>query len=202
MVMLLSEEANTQGAMDVGLLPGYYPGYRKIDADMSEYMQELWTAQPTAKPGLSGWDMIKSAGEDISALWIMGRDLVRDLLYGNEIASALGKLDFLVVQDYFLTKTAQMADVVLPSCTFAETKGTFTNTDRRIQRINPAIRRLKDSNSDTDIILKAALHSGDNSFNFGRIEAIFEEISRVVPQYEGITYDSVGPMGRQWEVRI
>lgn len=202
-VMLLSEGANTQGAMDVGLLPGHYPGYRKIDEESRREMAGLWGTEPPAEPGLSGWDMINAAARgELSALWIMGRDPAADLIYGEEVTEALKRLDVLIVQDYFLTKTAQIAHVVLPSSTFAETKGTFTNTERRIQRINPAIRRLQDSSPDTDIILRAAFLSGSTDFNFGRIENVFEEIARVVPMYSGITYDSLGPNGHQWEARI
>ncbi|MBI2844268.1 MAG: NADH-quinone oxidoreductase subunit NuoG [Armatimonadetes bacterium] len=200
-VMLLVDGANTQGGMDVGLLPGYYPGYRKIDESSCSEIAELWGAEPPPEPGLTGWDVVREARNGgVLALWVMGQDPARDLVRAKEIAEALGKLDFLVVQDYFLTETARMANVVLPSCTFAETKGTFTNTERRVQRINQAIYPMSDSDSDTDIILKAAFTAGAQ-FEYGRIESIFEEIARVVPQYGGLTFDSIGPFGRQWEVR-
>lgn len=199
--MLLTREGNAQGAMDAGLLPGYYPGYRKIAPDTRAEMEDFWGAKPPGERGLSGWDIITKSGNDISALWIMGLDPLRHPIYGDETTQALGKLDSLIVQDYFLTDTARMAHVVLPSCTFAETKGTFTNTERRIQRMNSAIRRIGDCLPDTDIILKAAFLAGAAGFDFGRVESIYEELSHVVPGYNGITYDSLGPFGRQWEVR-
>jgi NADH-quinone oxidoreductase chain G len=199
--MLLSEGANTQGAMDVGLLPGHYPGYRVIDDAGQREISELWSIEPPVEPGLSGWEMLDKTGSDISALWIMGQDPASNLLHNEKFKNSLKKLDILILQDYFLTETAKLAHVVLPSCTFAETKGTFTNTERRIQRINPAIRRIKDSNPDTEIIQKAAFLAGAKGFDYTRIEEIFEEITRVVPAYSAISYDSLGPWGRQWEVR-
>lgn len=199
--MLLTREGNAQGAMDVGLLPGYYPGYRKIAPDTSAEMEGLWGIKPPGKPGLSGREIIRKSGNDVSALWIMGLNPLRHPIYGDEAAQTLKELDTLVVQDYFLTNTAKLAHVVLPSCTFAETKGTFTNTERRIQRINPAIRRIGDSLPDTEIILKAALLAGaGQGFNLGRIEDIYDEITNLARGYKDITCDSLGSFGRQWEV--
>ncbi|HOM72540.1 MAG TPA: molybdopterin-dependent oxidoreductase, partial [Armatimonadota bacterium] len=109
--------------------------------------------------------------------------------------AALQKLDMLVVQDHILTETARYAHVVLPSSTFAETEGTFTNTERRIQRINPAIRRVGNSKADTDIIIEAASLAGAD-FNYSKVEEILTEISNTVPQYQGVTFDAIGPFGR------
>ncbi|MEN6372247.1 MAG: NADH-quinone oxidoreductase subunit NuoG [Armatimonadota bacterium] len=199
--MLLTRDGNAQGAMDVGLLPGYYPGYRKISPETRVEMEGLWASKLSSERGLSGWKMLEKAGDDIFALWIMGLDPVGHLVYGDNAKELLSRLNALIVQDYFLTETAKMADVVLPSSTFAETKGTLTNTERRIQRISPAIRPIGDSLPDTDIIQKAAFLAGASGFDFGRIENIYDEISQVVPGYNGISYDSLGPLGRQWEVR-
>ncbi len=203
-VVLLTEGANAQGAMDVGLLPGYYPGYHGIDQTSAEMLKDVWGRAPSHTPGLSGSEIIKAAGlGEIKSLWVMGQDPAAHLLLGDEVKSALGRLDTLVVQDSFLTETAKMASVVLPSCTFAETKGTLTNTERRVQRISPAIERVGDCKADTDILMMAAFLSGTQAnFEFGRIEKIFEEITRVVPAYSGMTFDLVGPKGRQWEVRV
>jgi len=176
-VMLLVQGANTFGAMDVGLLPGYLPGYKPADK------------------GLTGWEMLEKAGSDISALWIMGQNPARDLLHSEAFTAALQKLDMLVVQDHILTETARYAHVVLPSSTFAETEGTFTNTERRIQRINPAIRRVGNSKADTDIIIEAASLAGAD-FNYSKVEEILTEISNTVPQYQGVTFDAIGPFGR------
>jgi NADH-quinone oxidoreductase chain G len=200
-VMLLTEGANTQGAMDVGLLPGHYPGYRKIDAASTRDMSAFWGAQIPSEPGLTGRDMITAAGQgDIEALWLMGQDPAKHLLYGDEVGESFIRLNTLVVQDFFLTETAKMAHVVLPSCTFAETRGTFTNTERRVQRINKAIEVVSDSEPDTNIIMKAATFAGSN-LGYGRTEDIFREIAAVVPGYHGMAFDSIGPKGRQWEVR-
>jgi len=199
-VLLLIEGGNGMGAMDVGLLPGHYPGYRKIGRDSQHEMAELWGAAPPSAPGLSGWDIIKAAQEgEIKAMWVMGQDPAADPLLGQEAAQALSRLDTLVVQDHFLTATAEMAQVVLPSSTFAETRGTFTSTERRVQNINPAILRVGDSEPDTDIILKAAFLAGATGFEYGRVETIFDEIARVVPAYQGMTYDLIGTHGRRLE---
>ncbi|MEN6520432.1 MAG: NADH-quinone oxidoreductase subunit NuoG [Armatimonadota bacterium] len=199
--MLLTRDGNSQGAMDVGLLPGYYPGYRKISPDTRAEMEGFWGGELSSERGFSGREIIAKTGSDIFALWIMGLDPVSHLVYDDDARESLGRLDALIVQDYFLTETAKMAHVVLPSSTFAETKGTFTNTERRIQRISPAIRPIGDSLPDTDIILKAAFLTGTSGFDFGRVENIYDEISQIMPGYNGISYDSLGPFGRQWEVR-
>ncbi len=199
--ILLMSDGNAQGSMDVGLLPGYFPGYLKIGESSSREMGALWGENPPVALGLSGWEMMSSTGAEIQALWIMGQDPAKDPLHGEMFAESLAKLSFLVVQDSFLTETAKMADVVLPSSTFAETKGTFTNTERRVQRFSPAVRCVDGSKPDTEILFEAARLAGaERVSNFGSIEEIFGEITRVVPSYAGMTYEVLGPLGKQWKV--
>lgn len=186
-VLLLTDGGNAQGAMDFGLLPGYGPGYQAITE---------------ASSALSGTKIIDGARDgSIKALWIMGQDPAADLLNGDNIVSSLAKLNTLVVQDHTLTRTAEMAHVVLPSCTLAEDHGTLTNTERRVQRIMPAIQRVGDSKPDTEIIMLAAFIAGLQGFDFGRIESIFQQMTEEVPFYRDMTYDLLGPKGLQWEAK-
>ncbi|MDO8684261.1 MAG: NADH-quinone oxidoreductase subunit NuoG [Armatimonadota bacterium] len=179
-------DTNAQGAMDVGLLPGYHPGYRRIGDEMSA-------------PPMSGDQMLAAAKEDkLQALYIMGQDPAADPVRGEEIAQVLGKIPFLVVADTFLTKTASLAHVVLPSCTFAEKEGTFTNTERRVQRINPAMRIRKSSRPDWEIISQIG-HWAGTPLDYNGTMDIFNEMTQVIPQYGGLSYDIIGEKGAQWE---
>ncbi len=145
--------------------------------------------------------MIRTAGDGrLKGLYVMGSDPAADILYGEEASEALSKLDFLLVQDYFLTPTAQMAYVVLPQLTFTETKGTFTNTERRVQRFNPAIRTVKDTWDGTEIISHLAFWLG-TEFSYASIEEIFKGLAAEVTEYSGLDYARLGDTGVQWEAK-
>jgi predicted molibdopterin-dependent oxidoreductase YjgC len=107
----------------------------------------------------------------------------------NHVREALGSLDLLVVQDIFLTETAKLAHVVLPACSFAEREGTFTNTDRRVQRTRKAIEPIGDSKSDWEIICELAQEMGSNGFAFSSPQEIMKEIASLTPSYAGISYE-------------
>jgi predicted molibdopterin-dependent oxidoreductase YjgC len=110
----------------------------------------------------------------------------------------LKALDFLVVQDIFLTETAQLADVVLPATTFAEKNGTFTNTERRIQKIRKAIEPIGESRPDWQIICDLAIKMGEDGFAFESAEEVFKELASLTPQYAGVTYERIDDIGLQW----
>ena len=143
-------EANSQGARDMGLLPDTLPGHQSVsDAAVRDRLGKLWGAPPPAEPGLSYAQMI---GGTLRALYVMGANPAADSL----TAEALGRLDFLVVQDLFLTETAQLADVVLPATSFAEAEGTYTNLERRVQRGPQGISPVGESRADWQILAALA----------------------------------------------
>jgi NADH-quinone oxidoreductase subunit G len=186
-VCAILPETNAQGAMDVGMLPGCYPGYRRTGDEL-----------PAGAPPMSGEQMLEAASKgNIQAMYIMGQDPAGDSERGPEAAEALKKVAFLVVADTFLTETAALAHVVLPSCTFAEKEGTFTNTERRVQRINPAMRIVGESRPDWAILSEIANRLGISE-SYKRAEDVFEEMARVIPQYADMDYSSIGSNGRQW----
>ncbi|PKO20872.1 MAG: hypothetical protein CVU38_17805, partial [Chloroflexi bacterium HGW-Chloroflexi-1] len=146
----VGREANEQGCRDVGLLPDTLPGHAAVgDAAVRERLGKLWGVQPPAAPGQSYARMV---GGGVKALFVMGENPAAQ----PALAEALRKLDFLVVQDLFLTETAQLADVVLPACSFAEADGTYTNLERRVQRGPQGIRAVGESRSDWAILAELA----------------------------------------------
>ncbi|MDO8586447.1 MAG: NADH-quinone oxidoreductase subunit NuoG [Armatimonadota bacterium] len=199
LVCAVFPDTNTQGAMDMGLLPGRYPGYRRIGDELAmQTIERTWLTQPASAPPMSGEQMLAAAAEGrMQAMYIMGLDPVSRPVGGEEIAEALSKVGFLVVADTFLTKTAELAHVVLPSCTFAEKDGTLTNTERRVQRIRPAMRIAGECRPDWVILSEIARRLG-MEWSYGKAEDVFEEIARVTPQYAWLDYESIGEKGLQW----
>ena len=143
-------EANSQGVRDMGALPDTLPGHLPVsDAAVRDRLGRLWGGQPPAEPGLS-YDKMIAGG--VRALFVMAANPAAD----SVTAQALAGLDFLVVQDLFLTETARLADVVLPAASFAEADGTYTNLERRVQRGPQAIRAAGESRADWDILAALA----------------------------------------------
>jgi predicted molibdopterin-dependent oxidoreductase YjgC len=133
--------------------------------------------------------MVELAGSgEIKAMYIMGENPLMADPDINHARECLSKLDFLVVQDIFLTETAELADVVLPAASFAEKDGTFTATDRRVQRVNKAIDPVGSSKPDWEIVNLVARHMGATGFDFSSPEEIMEELAALTPIYGGITY--------------
>lgn len=142
--------ANEQGVRDMGLLPDTLPGYAPVgDAAVRERLGKLWGVQPPAGPGQTRAQML---GGGVKGLFVMGDNPAAQPV----LAEALRQLDFLVVQDIFLTETAQLADVVLPACSFAEADGTYTNLERRVQRGPQGIRAVGESRPDWAILTALA----------------------------------------------
>ncbi len=146
----IGAEANSQGARDMGLLPDVLPGHLPVsDAAVRERLGKLWGVQPPAQAGQSYAAMVTGG---VKALYVMGANPAATAVG----AEALRKLDFLVTQDLFLTETAQLADVVLPACSFAEADGTYTNLERRVQRGPRGIRAAGESRADWAILAALA----------------------------------------------
>jgi predicted molibdopterin-dependent oxidoreductase YjgC len=134
----------------------------------------------------------------IKAIYVMGENPILSDADANHTEKALKNLEFLVVQDLFLTETARLADVVLPAVSFAEKDGTFTNTERRIQRVRQAIEPVGNSKPDWWIICQLARKMCDNDFDFEHPSEVMEEIARLTPSYGGVNYERLEECGLQW----
>ncbi|RYD02573.1 hypothetical protein N752_24915 [Desulforamulus aquiferis] len=195
----LRGQNNVQGACDMGGLPNVLPGYQQVqDEGNRKIFSGAWGAALSDKPGLTLGEMMDSALQGtLKAMYITGENPILSDADSNHVQKALEKLDFLVVQDMFLTDTAKLADVVLPAASFAEKEGTFTNTERRVQRVRKAIEPIAGAKPDWQIICALAAELG-YPMKYAGPKEIFEEITRLTPSYRGISYQRLEKEGIQW----
>jgi len=203
----LRGQNNVQGACDLAALPNVYPGYQKVaDEAARRKFQTAWATDLPPHVGLTVVEMINAAGEGkLKAIYVMGENPMISDPDVNHVEEALKKLDFLVVQDIFLTETARLADVVLPAASFAEKDGTFTNTERRVQRVRKVVDAPGEARVDWEILCDVAQrmgygHGGDKKqrASYGSAAEIQDEIASVSPIYGGITYDRLDKQPLQW----
>ncbi|MCG2777232.1 MAG: formate dehydrogenase subunit alpha, partial [Desulfobacterales bacterium] len=195
----LRGQNNVQGACDMGALPNVFPGYQRVnEQSVRSKFEKAWGKDLDGNPGLTLTEMFEAAHEGrIKAMYIVGENPMlseADLWHARR---ALAKLDLLVVQDLFLTETAQMADVVLPAASFAEKDGTFTNTERRVQRVRKATEPPGEAKLDWEIISEVAARLG-YPLAYGSSAEIMDEIAQVTPIYHGINFDRLNKKGLQW----
>ena len=185
----LRGQNNVQGACDLGALPNVYPGYQAVtDAAVKEKFEKAWDVKLDDKVGLTVVEIMhQAAAGKIKGLYIMGENPMVSDPDLNHVKQALEKLDFLVVQDIFLTETAQMADVVLPVASFAEKQGTFTNTERRVLWVEKAVPAPAEARIDWEVIRDVSTRMGFK-MDYRSLEDIVDEINKLVPQYAGITF--------------
>lgn len=195
----LRGQVNVQGACDMGALPNVFPGYQKVtDEKVIEKFEKAWNVKLPNKVGLTVIDMITGAENGtVKALYVMGENPMLSDPDLNHVKHALEQLDFLVVQDIFLTETARLADVVLPAAAYAEKDGLFTNTERRAQRIRKALNPPGQAKEDWIIIQEIANAMGSD-WNYQSAHDIQEELRQLTPSYGGITWERVGNIGLQW----
>lgn len=199
----LRGQNNVQGACDVGALPNYYTGYQRVaDEAARTKFENAWGVKLPLQPGLTVGEMLNAAHSGtVKALWIVGENVAMSDPDSQHVAAALQHLDFLIVQELFMTETALLADVVLPAASFAEKDGTFSNTERRVQRVRKAINPIGECKLDWEIICEVAKRLGaQTGFDFTSAEDIMNEIASVTPQYAGITYPRIDAKGLQWPV--
>lgn len=187
----LRGQNNVQGACDMGALPTDYPGYQKVlDEPTTDKFSVTWKCENlTCTPGLKIPEMIDAAGKgDIKVLYITGEDPVISDPDTHHVIKGLENLDFFVVQDIFMTDTAEYADVVLPAACWAEQDGTFTNGERRVQLIRKAVDAPGESKYDWEIFCDLAKRMGGDpeQFTYESAQDIFEEVRTVTPQYAGM----------------
>ena len=196
----LRGQNNVQGACDLGALPNVFPGYQRVDDDaVRAKFEAAWGVSLPERPGLTVVEMMNAAAEGrLKALYVMGENPMLSDPDVNHVERALKTLDFLVVQDIFLSETAQLAEVVLPAAGFAEKEGTFTNTERRVQRVRKAVEPPGEARPDGVILCDLASRMG-YPMSYPDPAAIQEEIASLTPIYAGITYDRLEQAeGLQW----
>ena len=192
--------ANEQGSKDVGCIPNYLPGYRRVsDESARREMEKAWNATLPSVGGM-GVREIAEAIQDgrIKALHIVGDSPNFTNGELGEFIESLKRLEFLLVQDTFASELTDIADIVLPSATFAEKDGTFTNMERRVQLIRPGLDPKGEEEADWRIISQIARRMGHGGFDRETAEAVFDEINNLVDIYGGITYERLESGGLQW----
>jgi len=207
----LRGQNNVQGACDMGGLPNVYTAYQPVvnEAARAKF-EQAWGATSGLKIGLTVGGMIDGAHQGtVKALYVMGENPMVSDPDIHHVQTALEHCEFLVVQDIFPTETAQLADVVLPGVSFAEKDGTFSNTERRVQRVRKAIEPLGNARQDWEIIAGLARRMNPSNgspapyagWDYDSPAAIMAEINALTPSYAGITYDRLEQLGSlQWPV--
>ena len=200
----LRGQNNVQGACDLGGLPNVYPGYQKVTSpEVKAKFEAAWEVQGISdQVGMTVTEMVDGAGDgSLRAIYVMGENPMLSDPDVNHVRHCLEEIEFLVVQDIFLTETAQLAHVVLPGASFAERDGTFTGTDRRIQRVRQAIEPLGEAKPDWEIICLLAQRMGAHGFDFTSPGEVMDEIAQTTPIYGGVSYERLEQEGfLQWPV--
>jgi formate dehydrogenase major subunit/formate dehydrogenase alpha subunit len=196
----LRGQNNVQGACDMGGLPDVFSGYQKVtDEAARRRMAEAWKVEKLPPfAGMKVTQMMPAAhAGKLKAMYIIGENpLVSDPDL-NHAEKSLSRLEFLVVQDIFLTETAAKADVVLPSACYAEKEGTFSNTERRVQRVRKAVEAPGEAREDWKIICEIAGRMG-HPMPYADSREIMDELRRVTPSYAGIGYERIEHEGIHW----
>lgn len=193
----LRGHSNGEGFGDMGPIPVFYPGFKRVNKESAEFFEKIWDVKDLpAEPGMTYMDML----EKCKILYTAGANPMVSAPDSNKVRGALEKLEFLIVQDIFRTETTEMADIVLPAAAWTEREGTITGVDRRVQKINKATPPIGEAKPDWIIFCELAAKMGfKEKFNYKSSQDIFEEIRRCVPQYAGITYNRLGKSGGiQW----
>ena len=195
----LRGQNNVQGACDLGALPNVYPGYQKVDDPAVKMKFEAaWGCKLSDRPGVAVTEIAKAILKgDIKGLYVMGENPMLSEPNLEHFRQALEKVELLIVQDIFLSETGWFADIVLPGAAFAEKDGTFTNTERRIQRVRQAVLPPGQARLDWEIISTLAEKMG-KPFGYQNASQIMEEIASLTPIYGGVHFDRLDNDGLQW----
>jgi len=195
----LRGQNNVQGACDMACLPGNLPAYKKVgEAADRKPFEDAWGVTLPEKPGLTIPKILEGAGKGtVKALYVMGENPMMSDPDITHVAKALKNLDLLVVQDIFLNETTEFADVVLPTASWAEKDGTYTNTERRVQLIRTAVDAPGRSKPDWEVITMLANKLGAG-WKYETAWDILTEINKVTASYGGITYDRLKKNSLQW----
>jgi formate dehydrogenase major subunit len=195
----LRGQNNVQGASDAGLIPMVFPGYQGVgDEAVRSKFERAWGVKLDARPGLTVTEILSAAlGGRIRGMYMLGENPFLSDPNINKVRKALAALEFLVVQDIFLTETAEFADVILPATSFFEKEGTYTNTDRRVQIGRKVLPPPGQARLDWEVICEIGTRMG-YPMRYSGPEEIFEELRRLTPDYAGLTYERLGSLGMLW----
>ncbi|MCF6350647.1 MAG: formate dehydrogenase subunit alpha [Flavobacteriaceae bacterium] len=200
----LRGQNNVQGAADMGVQPHQTAGYMDVNnVEVQNYFTKKYGVKMPKKEGLKIPEMLNATIEGtFKALWIVGEDTLMTDPNSNHIRKAFEKLDLLVVQELFMSATAEMAHVVLPASSYFEKNGTFTNGERRVQRVNKVIEPIGNSKPDGQIIIDMMYKMGYQQPTGRKYDAtlLLEEIADVIPFMQGVTWENLGENGLQWPV--
>ena len=193
----LRGQNNVQGASDAGLIPMSYPGYQSVTSDQAKVRFEAaWGTPLDAQTGLTSVEIIEGARDGIiKGMYMLGENPFLSEPNVNEVRKGLTNLEFLAVQDIFLTETAEFADVVLPATSALEKTGTFTNTDRRVQIGRPALEPPGEARLDWEIICEISNRMG-YPMHYADASEIFDEIVSVTDSHRGLSYEKLGSTGK------
>lgn len=194
----LRGQNNVQGACDMGALPNVYPGYQNVNNEETRAkFERAWGVPLSGEIGLKIPEMFDRANRgELKAMYILGENPVLSDANSNHIRAGLEQLEFLVVQELFMTETAQYADVILPGASFAEGDGTFTNTERRVQRVRKAIEPLAglaDWQTVSELLTRMGMPAA-----YRDPSEIFDEMAALTPSYAGISYQRIEKEGMHW----
>ncbi|GIW83056.1 MAG: formate dehydrogenase subunit alpha [Gemmatales bacterium] len=195
----LRGQNNVQGASDAGLIPMVYPDYQPVGSEaVRQKFEAAWKAPLDPKPGLTVVEIMAAALRgDIRGMLMMGENPFLSDPNVNKVRQALARLDFLAVQDIFLTETAEFADVILPASSFLEKTGTYTNTDRRVQIGRKVLDPPGDARLDWQILCDLS-HRLGYPMHYDSPEEIFAEFADLTTNYRGLNYDNLGATGKVW----
>jgi formate dehydrogenase major subunit len=193
----LRGQNNVQGASDAGLIPMFYPNYQSAGDDEARVrFEDAWGTELNPEKGLTVTEVIKSILDDgVRGMYMLGENPFLSDPNINKVRKALSKLDFLVVQDIFLTETAEFADVILPASSYLEKDGTYTNTDRRVQRGRKVFDPPGEARVDWEIVQDIARRLGLD-WSYSSPQEVFEEMVPLMPDYTNLTYDNLGSTGK------
>ena len=200
----LRGQNNVQGCSDSGGLPNVYTAYQRVDLpQVQAKFEQFWGTSLSPRPGLTATEMVSGAVDgSVRAMFIMGENPMISEPNQNHTRHALEQLEFIVCQDIFINETGEMADVILPAISFAEKDGTFTNTDRRVQRCRAAVSPVGNARPDWDILsdlgrrieARRGVHLSAG-FNYQHPREIWEEMRQLTPDFQGIDYDRIDREG-------
>ncbi|RFC48763.1 MAG: formate dehydrogenase major subunit [Verrucomicrobia bacterium] len=197
----LRGQNNVQGAADMGCQPHQGAGYLAVnDPEVHRLYEEFYGVHLSDQIGWKIPQMYEAAlAGKLKAMWIMGEDVAQTDPNTEHVKAALNALEFLVVQELFMTPTAEFADVVLPASSFLEKSGTFTNGERRVQRVNAVIAPLEGTKPDGVIIAEMMQRMGCDQAAYTP-DGVLAEIAEIVPFFKGATWEGLTDQGRQWPI--
>ena len=197
----LRGQNNVQGAADMGCQPHQGAGYLGVtESQNQQYYDAAYQVITPTEEGLKIPQMFNAAiAGSLKSLWIMGEDVVQTDPDMNHTIEALENLDFLIVQEIFMSETAKFADLILPGTSFLEKSGTFTNGERRIQKVQAAVTPLEGTRTDGQIVIDAMNKMGYQQDDYSA-DGMLQEISKVVPFFAGVKWSELGENGKQWPV--